>query len=262
MSDTIFNFKSMIIGHRGSKGNVMENTLESILYAIETGVDGVHLDIRKCLTGEVVLFHDETVDRLAFKDDFYFTHTINKPISKLQWFHLYNTELIDSLGKSYRIPQLQDVLRHPKVFNSDVLINIEIKDCESHQYLVGLLTELFEEGLYEPSRFLLSSDDLNILTYLKEFQEMENYEKLKIGKIISCNKPLSKDISTSEKTRLWVHTFRDFQTNWLIFRNSSDFSSEMASNIVNDQKVIIYTNDRGLENIVDGIITDKPEIFK
>src|SRR3989304_406870 len=108
--NTVFNCKSMIIGHRGAKGEIMENTLESILYAINLGVDGIE-------------FHDETVDRLAFKDQFYFGCTSGFHINKLQWYHLYNTELIDSLGRKYKIPKLIDILRHPKVYSSDVLIN-------------------------------------------------------------------------------------------------------------------------------------------
>ena len=252
MSETIFNFPAMIIGHRGSKGNIMENTLESIIYAIESGVDGVHFDIRQCLTGEIVLFHDETLDRLAFKDDFYFQYTQNKLINKLQWYHLYNTELIDSLGRKYKIPQLQDVLRCPKVYNSDVLINIQIHDS-SYKGLTGLLSEVIQEGLYEPSRFLLSSTDDQTLIYLKEFQESENYEKLKIGKILLPDSLLSNNSSDSEKTLGKVTTFQDFQDFWII-----------SSKLCNGHRCIVYTNERGknIENSVDGIITDRPEIFK
>ena len=250
MSETtkyIFNFPALIIGHRGSKGNVMENTLESIIYAIESGVDGVHFDIRQCLTGEIVLFHDGTLDRLAFKDDFYFQHTQNKPINKLQWYHLYHTEIINGLGQKYRIPQLQDVLRCEKVYNSDVLINIQIHDS-SYNGLTGLLTEVIQEGLYEPSRFLLSSTDDQTLIYLKEFQESENYEKLKIGKNLSADPLLSNNCLETKKTLDKVTTQQDF---WII-----------SSKFVNNCKCIVYSNERGLENTANGIITDRPEIFK
>ena len=46
------------IGHRGSKGYVAENTLESINHAILLGVDGIEIDIFKCLSGELVLSHE------------------------------------------------------------------------------------------------------------------------------------------------------------------------------------------------------------
>ena len=247
MSETVFNFPAMIIGHRGAKGHVMENTLESIIYAIESGVDGVHFDIRQCLTGEIVSFHDETLDRLAFKDDFYFQHTQNKPINKLQWYHLWNTDLISNLGKRYKIPQLQDILRHPKIYGSDVLINIQIHDF-SYNGLTGLLSEVIQEGLYEPSRFLLSSDNNETLIYLKEFQESENYEKLKIGRILSADSLLSNNSLSPEKTLGKVPTQQDF---WII-----------SSKIIDNCKCIVYSNERGFENMANGIITDRPEIFK
>ncbi|GAF85873.1 unnamed protein product, partial [marine sediment metagenome] len=190
MSNTIFNFKSMIIGHRGTKGKVMENTLESILYAIDLGVDGVEFDIQKCYTGEIVIFHDDTLDRLAFKDKFYFDKTKDKSISKLQWYHLYNTELIDALGRKYKIPKLIDILRHPKVYSSDILINIEIKDKTSHENLTTILMDLIDEGLYEPGRFMISSYHIEPLIYLKEFkdecfQKDQKYQNMKIGAIFA-----------------------------------------------------------------------------
>jgi len=49
------------IGHRGAKGHVAENTIASIKKAIELGADGIEIDVFRCLTGEIVLFHDKTL---------------------------------------------------------------------------------------------------------------------------------------------------------------------------------------------------------
>ncbi|GAH09601.1 unnamed protein product, partial [marine sediment metagenome] len=75
---------------------IENNKAPKINTSNELGVDGIEFDVRRCYTGEIVLFHDETLDRLAFKDKFYFDKTKGKNINKLQWYHLYNTELIDS----------------------------------------------------------------------------------------------------------------------------------------------------------------------
>ena len=53
------------IGHRGAKGHVAENTVASIKKAIELGVDGVEIDVFRCLSGEIVVFHDKTLDKLT-----------------------------------------------------------------------------------------------------------------------------------------------------------------------------------------------------
>ena len=267
MNNTIFNCKSLIIGHRGAKGNIMENTIESILYAIRAGVDGIEFDIQRCLTGELVLFHDETLDRLSFKDQFYFGRTRNKLIHKLQWYDLYNTELIDSLGRKYKIPKLIDVLRHPEVYNSDVLINIEIKDNTSHESLCNLLMDLIDEGLYEPERFMVSSVFLDPLLYVHEFKEESeikdsNYQKMKIG---------------------WIFSEENIPAAGLL--NSINFNSKVLTHIVIDKDILdqgiityikrlglsvfVYTINqvseypiKNLDTIVEGIITDKPKIFK
>ena len=266
MNDTIYNCKSLIIGHRGAKADVMENTLESILYSINAGVDGIEFDVQTCLNGDLVLFHDETLNRLGFRDDFYFEKTQNKPINKLRWYDLYNTELIDSLGRKYKIPKLVEVLRHPTVYTSDTLINIDIKDTISHEGICNLIMELIDEGLYEPDRFLLSSVHLDSLIYINEFKEEletkdSKYQKLKIG---------------------WILSEENIPADGLL--NSVKYYSKVLTHIVIDKDILnldvidqcrrlnlstfVYTiNDRSeypidrLDTIVEGIITDKPKIF-
>ena len=43
----------------------MENTTQAFEQAIRDGADGVELDVQRCRTGEVFVFHDETLARLA-----------------------------------------------------------------------------------------------------------------------------------------------------------------------------------------------------
>ena len=51
------------IGHRGAKGYATENTLVSFQKAIELGVDGIELDVHLSIDGEIVVIHDDTIDR-------------------------------------------------------------------------------------------------------------------------------------------------------------------------------------------------------
>ena len=55
----------LVIGHRGARGHVAENTLASIEKAMELGVDGVEIDVFRCATGELVVFHDKTLEKLT-----------------------------------------------------------------------------------------------------------------------------------------------------------------------------------------------------
>lgn len=244
MNKHIFNCKSLIIGHRGSMENKMENTMESILHAIRTGVDGIEIDIQMCKTGELIVFHDKTVDRLCFKDEFYFTKTQNIPINKLQWHHIYNTDLIDSIGRRYKIPKLSEVLRCPEIYLSDILINLEIKDNICHEKVCDLITELVEEGLYKPNRFLLTSYGSTSTNYIKEYKEDQNYMDLGVGQIYDTEIP---------------KTYEGF-THIVINKDLLDYISEINNNI----KIFVYTvNDptSKIKHLVDGLITDKPSRF-
>ena len=55
----------IIIGHRGAMGHVTENTLESLQKAMDLDVDGIEIDIFKCKSGELVVFHDKNLSRLT-----------------------------------------------------------------------------------------------------------------------------------------------------------------------------------------------------
>ena len=52
-----------VIGHRGAAGHAPENTLASIRAAAATGVRWVEFDTKLSRGGDVVLFHDDTLER-------------------------------------------------------------------------------------------------------------------------------------------------------------------------------------------------------
>ena len=51
-----------IVGHRGAEGLAPPNTMAAIRRALETGVDGIELDVRRTDDGRLVLFHDPVLD--------------------------------------------------------------------------------------------------------------------------------------------------------------------------------------------------------
>ena len=56
------------VGHRGAKAYEIENTLESFQKAIELGVNAVELDVRKSKDGKLVISHDDTLKKVYGKD--------------------------------------------------------------------------------------------------------------------------------------------------------------------------------------------------
>ncbi|MBP5792843.1 MAG: hypothetical protein J6W46_04270, partial [Spirochaetaceae bacterium] len=51
--------------HRGASGYAPENTLEAFELAAKLGADGVEFDVQYTKDGEIVVVHDETVDRVS-----------------------------------------------------------------------------------------------------------------------------------------------------------------------------------------------------
>ena len=105
----------IIIGHRGAKGHIAENTLESIEKAMELGVDGIEIDIFKCKSGELVVFHDKTLNRLTDAEG----SIESLDIDSIRKIRIFN---------QYKIPTLNEVL---DLIDGKVFLNIELKGTET-----------------------------------------------------------------------------------------------------------------------------------
>lgn len=57
--------KTKIWAHRGASGYAPENTLEAFELAIHQNADGIELDIQLTKDGELVVAHDEKIDRVT-----------------------------------------------------------------------------------------------------------------------------------------------------------------------------------------------------
>lgn len=107
-----------IFAHRGASGHAPENTLEAFALAMEQGADGIELDVQLTKDGEVVVLHDETIDRVSNRTGFVGVYTL----AKLKEFSF------DNHMEAYRdakIPTLREVLQLVKPSNMQV--NIELK---------------------------------------------------------------------------------------------------------------------------------------
>ena len=57
--------KPFIWAHRGASGSYPENTLPAFKAAIDMQAGGIELDIQLTKDGEIVVCHDETIDRTS-----------------------------------------------------------------------------------------------------------------------------------------------------------------------------------------------------
>ena len=133
----------VIVGHRGASGYEPENTLCSFERAIDMGVGMIELDVYCCKTGQVVVIHDDTIER---------TTNGTGEVAQLSWDTLrqYNA------GKGEHIPLLSQVF---DLVNKRVVINIEIKDPHAVRAVADLIEQYVQHKQWSHDNFLVSSFD-------------------------------------------------------------------------------------------------------
>jgi len=106
-----------ILGHRGASSDAPENTLAAFLLALAQGADGVELDARLCRSGEVVVFHDERLERLTGAPG---------RVADTSWADLSRLEVRSgpSGATPARVPLLSEVL---EALPRTAFINVELK---------------------------------------------------------------------------------------------------------------------------------------
>lgn len=107
-----------IFAHRGASGYAPENTLEAFRLAMEQGADGMELDVHLTKDGEVVVIHDETLDRTSNGHGNVRDYTLEE----LKKFSFHNHM---EKYQGVQIPTLKEALNLVK--NSRIKVNIELK---------------------------------------------------------------------------------------------------------------------------------------
>jgi glycerophosphoryl diester phosphodiesterase len=129
------------IGHRGVKGHEPENTLISFQKAIDLKVDGIELDVHLNSDGEIIVIHDETIDRTTNGKG------LVKNFSSLQL-------------KQFGIPTLSEVLY---LIDKQCFVNIELKGIGTAKPVAKLIALFISQKNWNHTDFLVSSFDWKML---------------------------------------------------------------------------------------------------
>jgi len=166
------------IGHRGSKGYIAENTLESIKHAILLGVDGIEIDVFKCLSGELVLSHENNLKRLTGKS------------GQLEKLTLGELKKFLVVGK-YKIPTLTDVLQ---TIETPFFVNIELKGLNTAQSTSKIITNLSKSTSWRLENFIISSFNWN---ELEQFRSID--KNTPVGVLLSNSMSINEAIEFGKK---------------------------------------------------------------
>lgn len=147
---------TQVICHRGYSGRYPENTLLAFRKAIETGADGIELDVHLTKDGKVVVIHDERVDRTSDGTGFVKDMTLRE----LQ-------RLDASGGKSapQRIPTLEEYfsLAVPAKLRTNIELKTGLFDYEGLEERVWDIVRAF----HQEDRVIFSSFHAQSLLRMK-----------------------------------------------------------------------------------------------
>jgi len=110
----------LIIAHRGASKMAPENTLAAFKKALELGAGGIELDVHLSRDGQLVVIHDEKLDRTSNGKGFVGDKTLDE-LKALDFGSWFSPEF-----RNEKIPTLEEVLN--LLDNWDGLLNIEIKN--------------------------------------------------------------------------------------------------------------------------------------
>jgi len=223
--------KILRIGHRGAMGHITENTVESVVKAIDLRCDMIEIDVFKIKSGELVVFHDDTLDR------------ITNAKGSIESYTLEELEDVLIEGK-YKIPTLEEII---DVIGRKAVLNIELKGSNTAVDTHRIIHNFLERG-WSYNDFILSSF---------------KWEELKIAHELDASLPLA--VLTEEKPEdaiLFALSIRAKAINPYHKMLNKDNTA-----LIKKERLKIFpwtVNDpRDIERMkklqVDGIITNFPE---
>jgi glycerophosphoryl diester phosphodiesterase len=154
--------KMKLFAHRGVSGEAPENTLSAFKAAAESGAHGIELDVQLSKDGQMVVIHDETIDRTTNGTGY---------VKDLTWEQLRTYDAGNWFHPSFKgesIPSLEEVLDVVTTHRELITINIELKNDQiDYPQLEDKVLELLKEkGMKEQT--IISSFNAESLKKVRE----------------------------------------------------------------------------------------------
>ena len=234
-----------IIAHRGASGYAPENTKVAMVKAIEMDVDGFEVDLQLTIGGEIVVFHDWTLDRTTDGRGYLKTKTLEelKDLDSGSWF---------SEGKYHEeILTLNELL---EIIPKSKILNLEIKVLRGDsQEIENKVVKILEKAGRIDENIIISSFNHEIIKNINKLNS-----ELKVGLLITAGfLNIGNYIKNNNLNIFSIHSSSEFIT--------LKFLKEMKSLGIKNYVWTVNNVEEGkiLKDLgVDAIITNYPDRFK
>lgn len=214
-----------VIGHRGCPALAPENTLAAFRAASEC-LDWVELDVRRCASGELVVFHDEALGRLTEATG----RVADTTLTALRGLRIGDSE--------ESIPTLSDVF---ETLPDTVGINVELKESGLTDSLVSVVADAEND-------VLVSSFDADVLRDVRE--------RTSLPVAFLCSSEWDDALDTAaELGCVAIHPRYDLLSAERV-ADAHDAGFELNAWTVPDSETVERLREWG----VDGVIVDDPTI--
>ena len=235
---------TQIISHRGYSAKYPENTMIAFQKAVECGTHGIELDVQLSKDGEVVICHDETIDRTSNGTGYIKDMTVEE-LKKYDFGSKFNR--INAKYEFQEIPTLREYLEYIKDF--EVYTNIELKtNIFKYEGIQEKVWDLINEFHLE-ERIMISSFNHHSILEMKEIAP-----SIKCGFLTMCGL-LNPGSYTKQYSVECYHPFFVSLTEEDI-KNCQSEQIEINTYTVNEEKQIRRFVDLKMTNI----ITDETEL--
>lgn len=228
-----------IFAHRGYSGKYPENTMIAFKKALECGVD-VELDVQLTKDGEVVIIHDETIDRTTTGKGFVVDYTYEE-LEKFDASFKFK-----DLGFN-KIPTLREYFQLVKDY--DIVTNVELK-TGINEYL-GIeekVWELIKEYNLEEKVIISSFNHFSVMR-MKKIAPQLKYGFLSEDWIIDAGK-----YTHSHGVQCYHPRFNNLVPD--VIKELKKYNLEINTWTVNLEEDMRYL----YSNNIDVIITNYPEL--
>ena len=157
-----------VIAHRGASGHAPESSMAALELAHEWGVDYLELDIQMTSDGELVAFHDDTLERTSNGEGHINDYTLAelKDLDTGSWFNDAYPDLADDAFIGTEILTLEEVFDR---FGKDARYYLETKSPELNPGVeAGLVRRLEAYDMINTGRVLIQSFDQKSLLKIHE----------------------------------------------------------------------------------------------
>lgn len=237
-----------VFAHRGASGDYPENTMLAFSKALSIGVDGIELDVHKSKDGQLVVIHDEDVQRTFRGKGLIKDYTLEE----IKNFMCRKFEFVEK--ENCKVPKLREVFQLIK--NEDIILNIEAKTDLIHYDLEQDLLDLIDEyGIKD--KILISSFNHKCLGILHNLDNSFKY-----GALYEYEKDYAPQANVVEHAlSLNINVYSINLSQDLVSKEVVDLAHK------NNIKVFVYTVNKPnamremIKLNVDGVFSDYPDLM-